>query len=178
MVTEQDLKEKYSGMQTKDLLEITANKSDYTELAVFVVLEELKRRKIPLEEISSYKSAFTHEINRKVLDNYLFDLKIFQKLEFFTVAIPLIRKKFHFQYPFLFKGYVLKSQQGNYYLVSGTCFLIASAILSNVSSIPFLIVWITGFILSYLFDIGYNKERQIADLQKKVEDGKNPADMF
>jgi hypothetical protein len=43
---------------------------------------------------------------------------------------------------------------------------------------PFLAGWITGFVLSFLFDIGYNKERQITELQKKVDEGKNPADVF
>jgi len=178
MVTEQDLHEKYAGMQTDDLLKITANKSDYTDLAVSVALGELKKRKVPEGEIKSYKSAITHEIDKNVLDNYLFDLNIFQKLEFFTVIVPLIRKRFRIHYDFISTGYVLKSQQGNYYLVSGTCFLIGSAIVSNISGMPFLAGWITGFVLSFLFDIGYNKEQQITALQKKVEEGKNPADMF
>jgi hypothetical protein len=110
MVTEQDLQEKYAGMQTDDLLEITANRPDYTDLAVSVALDELKRRKIPEGEIRNYKSVITHEIDQNVLDNYLIDLSFFQKLEFFTVIIPLIRKRFHIHYDFISTGYVLKSQ--------------------------------------------------------------------
>jgi len=69
---------------------------------------------------------------------------------------------------------VLKSQQANYYGVAGICFLILAFISENFGRSLFLIVRLSGFVLAYLFDIGFNKARQKNDLRIKVEQGKDP----
>ncbi len=69
---------------------------------------------------------------------------------------------------------MLKVQQANYYLVASISFLILGAISLNFSSSSFSLIWLGGFIPAYLFDIGFNKEKQIRGLQQKVDEGKDP----
>lgn len=177
-VTKEDLQEKYSQMETGNLLEITANKLDYTELAVSVALEELKNRKVSPENINNYKSVLNYRPNDEHIENYLIDLNFFQKLGYYFLLVPLF--KYRISYSFSFKNdfrtnsYVLKSQQANYYVVVGVSFLIIAGISSNVFNLSFLYLWLSGFVLSYLFDIGFNKARQINNIQEIITRGKNP----
>ena len=57
MATEEELREKYTGLETIDLLHIIANKNDFTEIAVFVASEELAKRKAESLEILKVKTA-------------------------------------------------------------------------------------------------------------------------
>jgi uncharacterized protein YkvS len=82
MITKESLREKYIQMPNEDLLEIANNKTAYTELANSVAFEELKRRKIPVEEIKAYKPVL-RRISQKIKDNCLIDLSIFQNYRTF-----------------------------------------------------------------------------------------------
>ena len=159
MVDRESLQEKYATLNTADLLEITSNKPNYTELAVAVALEELKKRNIPEVEIKSYISVLAYKPDQKTIDKYFVDLNIFQKLLNYSVIIPLIKRRFRSSddVSFLMDGYLLKDQQANYYVVAGVIFAIIGAILSNVYNSSFLIVWLSGLVISFLSDIGYNK---------------------
>ena len=170
MITRESLQEKYIKLETIDLLEIFANKQDHTELAVSVAHAELRKRQIPEDEINSYQSVFTHENEPIVLKNYLVDLKIWQKLVFYFIWIPRLR--IYFNYNFSPGGYILKSNQSNYYSITGFIFFIVAMIISTNYGCPFYIIWIAGLLVSYIFDMLYNKQRQIDGLQKKVNEGK------
>lgn len=71
---------------------------------------------------------------------------------------------------------ILKRQQANYYLVTAISFLIIAVIVANNYNVSFLLLWCAGFGLSYLFDIFYNKQRQIDDI--KSDWPRNPHKLY
>jgi len=174
VVTKNSLVEKYATLEKDNLLEIMSNRSDYEEVAVSVALEELKRRKVSDEEINHYVSKIAYKPDQTTINKYFIDLNFFQKLASYFFIIP--RYRYYFTMPFTTNGTVLKAQQANYYLVASVSFLIVGAISANLYLSLFLIIWPFGFIIAYLFDIGFNKGRQISDLRQKVDHGKNPFD--
>jgi len=180
MVDRESLQEKYAKMDTDDLLEITSNKTDYTELAVSVALEELKKRNVPESEIKSHVSILAYNPDQKTIDNYFVDLNIFQKAVSYFLLVLFYKMIIHRFYrynaaPNLYEArYVLKTQQANYYMIAGIIFLIIGVVLSNTYKANFLIIWFSGFVISFLFDIGYNKNRQISQIQEKVDQGNDP----
>lgn len=173
-VTKSSLEQKYATLETGDLLEIVSNRNDYESVAVSIALDELKKRKVPKEEISQYVSKIAYRPDQATIDKYFIDLNFFQKLISYFFILPLYRS--YFTMPFTTNGTALKAQQANYYLVAGVSFLILAAISTNFYSSSFFPVWLSGFLLAYLFDIGFNKKRQINDIQQKVDKGKNPFD--
>jgi hypothetical protein len=67
MATEEELREKHTGLETVDLLHIMAHKNDYTDVAVSVASEELTKRKVPQNEIDDYQSQVVEQKNRLIL---------------------------------------------------------------------------------------------------------------
>lgn len=170
IVTKESLRLRYKEMETVDLLEIIAKKEDYTELAVLVALEELKYRRIPDEEIKNY-----HSMNPKatsLTENNITDLAFYQKMLFFLLWIPKIRGLF--TRSFRSGDYILKNQQSNYYSIVGFVILFPSYLLTNrLNPLFFFALMVSGFILTYLFDILFNNARQIKTMQLKIMQGKS-----
>ena len=176
MVTKEGLREQYSKMLTEELLEIAKDKIGYTELANTVALGELKRRKVSSEEITKYESS-AHKINAPTRENSLVDLEFSKKLLYFYVLwFPKAR---HFYAPnFMQNGYILKKDQSNYYSVLGFISIVATFVsvdgLYFNSIIAFWVVWTVFFLLSYLFDVYFNRQRQMRNIQKAVDSGEIP----
>jgi len=169
MITEESLCLRYKEMGTVDLLEIIAKKEDYTELAVLIASEELKYRRVPDEEIKNY-----HSVNPKVTsltENNISDLAFYQKVLFFIVWIPKIRG--WFTRSFQSDGYVLKNQQASYYSIIGFIVFFSGLTLARTPNLLFFVLFVVGFILTYLFDILFNKERQLKQMQIKITQGKS-----
>jgi len=166
MVTEESLQEQYAEFDTESLLEIATNKSGFTELANSVALKELRKRKVPDQEIRDYKPVFVDKIGPLTRQNCLADLNIFFKVLFYFVFIPKLRS--YFTYNYLPNGYILKQDQSYYYSVVGFSFCFLSFIIMEYSNINIFLSWFLGFVPAYLFDIGFNKNRQIKNLQKAL----------
>lgn len=173
MVTEQSLREQYVMLETDVLLEIVAENSGYTEFAVSLAMDELRHRKVSTEEIKNYRSVL-RVIDPLVLDNYLSDLSLAMKLVSYFIWFPRLR--WWYTKNLSKNGYVLRSDQSRYYSVLGGIFLTCSIIFIWFSYS--YLIWPGGFLPVFLFDIYYNKERQIGFLQKKVEEGRGPSDEF
>ncbi|HWD87611.1 MAG TPA: hypothetical protein VG367_05750 [Mucilaginibacter sp.] len=159
---------------TDQLLDIIQKNSGYTDLAVSVAEAELKRRRVPAEEINEHK-AIQAAIDQKVLENYLIDMSVGEKVLFFLVMwIPRVSR--YFSPDYIEDGYKLKSQQGSYYAVFGFIAFIGTIVASYYSlgwfSFPIM------FILAYSLDVSYNRQRQMSYLQKKIEEGRDPMDEF
>lgn len=112
MVTREDLQDKYTKLNKADLLEITASKPDYTDRAVSVALNELKKRKVPEIEIKNYKSVFKQKPDEKTIQNYFVDLNIFQKLVFYFLIIPTYRRYFNKDWHKCLGFYAAGTRQG------------------------------------------------------------------
>jgi hypothetical protein len=175
MVTEESLQEQYAKMETDDLLRITANKSGYTELAISVAIEELKKRGITEDQIRKTGEIIHEQANKLWMENCLFDLSFLQKMAYYFI-LWMPRLRIYFTKNFKQNGYLLKNDQSNYYSLLGFLFLIITFIFSVLFNSSFLPVslWPIGFLLSYLFDINFNKQRQIKNLQKIKDEGELP----
>jgi hypothetical protein len=171
MVTKQSLQEKYSEFETGDLLEISSSKTIYTAVAISTALRELRKRDVPEDVIKNYKSVFSYIPDKEELEQHITDLNIFQKLLYYILIIPQLRQILNGL--FIEENCLLKSQQSNYYMVLSVSFLILTAILMNLYKFPFLPTWLSGFIPGYLFDIAYNKQRQIIDIQRRIAERKD-----
>jgi hypothetical protein len=176
MATEEELREKYTGLETVDLLHIMAHKNDYTDVAVSVASEELTKRKVPQNEIDDYQSQVVEQKKQVNTDNYFIDLSLFQKIGNYFLIIPLVKLRFRWlgMKSAMSDGYALKYQQQNYYSIVGFSLFVVSILSTNLYRESFLYIWISGFLVAYLFDVGYNKNRQIYILQEKVEQGIDP----
>ena len=155
MINRESLQDEYAKMGTYDLLEITSNKSDYTELAVSVALDELNKRNVPEAEIKSYVSVFAYKPDKKTIDKYFVDFNIFHKAGNYTLVIPIVKYKTSSDFC-RYTGFALKAQQANYYLVMGTAFLIIAIILAANYQASFLLIWSSGFFISFLFYLRLN----------------------
>lgn len=177
MVTEESLQEQYTNMNTGGLFEIIANKSGYTELAVSVAMNELKKRKIPEAEIRERGAVIHKKANKFWMENCLFDLSFSQKLAYYFI-LWMPRARVYYVENFRRNGYLLKNNQSNYYSVLGFASLMITLICSILSNSLFLLfsIWPSGFLLSYLYDINFNKQRQIENLQKIKDEGELPVE--
>jgi len=172
MVTEEELQEQYAQFDTESLLEIAANKSGFTELANSVALKELRNRKVSEQEIRDYKPILVDKIDPLIRQNCLIDLKVLYKIIFYFVFIPRLRRFFTYNYSP--NGYILKLNQSYYYSVVGFSFCILSFAIMEYSGANIFILWCVGFIPAYLFDIGFNKDRQIKKLQEALDKDELP----
>ena len=176
MVTEESLREQYSKQLTEDLLEIAKDKVGYTELANAVALEELKRRNVTAEEIDKYE-PLAREIDAATKENCVIDLELTKKLLYFYV-LWFPKARYFYSPNFMQNGYILKSDQSNYYSVLGFISIVATFVIVDStnynSSLAFFLIWIALFLLSYLFDIYFNRQRQIRNIQKAVDSGEIP----
>lgn len=175
MVTEKSLKEQYAKINTDDLLHIVANKSGYTELAISVAIKELKSRNISENEITKQGIVIHERENKYWMENCLFDLSFFQKLAYYFI-LWMSRARYSYSDNFKQEGYLLKVNQSNYYSVLGLLFLIVTFICVIYSNSLLLLfgIWPSGFLLSYLYDINYNKQKQIRNIQKIKDEGELP----
>ena len=172
MVTEEYLQEQYAQFDTGSLLEIATNKSGFTELANSVALKELRKRKVPEQEIRDYKPVLVEKIDPLTRQNCLIDLNIFYKVIFYFIFIPRLRA--YFTYNYLPNGFILKQDQSYYYSVVGFSFCVLSFAIMEYFGTNIFILWCLGFIPAYLFDIGFNKERQIRKLQEALDKDELP----
>ena len=173
MATQQSLEKQYAKLETVDLLEIVSRKDDYIELANAVALQELKNRDIPTEEINSYQSVFAFIPTADDVKNHLTDINWFHKLFCYLVLIPRLR--IALSGSFIKYHQTLKAQQASYYTVMGIVFfIIAIPVSINFNSSYFITIWLAGFVITYLFDMGYNRERQTGNIQKLLDEGKRP----
>ena len=176
MATKEELQEQYAQLDTPSLIHIVAENSGYTELAMSAAAEELARRDVPKDEIRKYRSS-SIPVDPEVLKNYLIDLSFIQKIGLYFLW-PFRLRFWSFWPNFLSNGYKLKSQQSRYYTVLGLCFFMGTIAVMSFSYNMAPYTWPVGFVLSYFFDIGYNRQRQIDFLKQKVAEGKNPMDEF
>jgi len=128
------------------------------------------------QEIMKYKPVAS-KIDESTRKNCLVDLEFSKKLLYFYV-IWFPRARYFYRPDFMQKGYILKSNQSNYYKVLGFTSLAATVIivyrLYYNSIFAFLTIWIVFFFLSYLFDIYFNRQRQVKNIQKVIDQGEIP----
>ncbi len=173
-------------MATEDLLQIVVQKGIYTDLAVEVAGRELQQRKVPIEVIKETKAP-EDPYESLWLKNCLFDLNVAQKAAFYFFWLPVLvihRYAYMFNYKpvwldFKSAGYILKGQQTSLYKITGAMFFALSIMLGNASTFGngemiFLICWVLGFIVAFLFDISFNRQRLTDKLETYKESGELP----
>ncbi|MES2110636.1 MAG: hypothetical protein V4577_17895 [Bacteroidota bacterium] len=123
-------------------------KESQTKDDVTIATENITKKRLKREE--------------QVLEKATADLSIFYKALCFIIFIRRFKGISLFK---LDSDSILKRQQSNYYGVTGFSFFITGILLTSNFNVPFLLAWCAGFGLSYLFDILYNRQRQIDDIK-------------
>lgn len=167
MIDRDSLVEKYEQMTAEDLLYILSAGSAYTDLAKTVAHEQLIKQGITGDEINKFLSNTTYDYSPEIRSNAFADIKLWQKLFLFFIWPPRIRGWVNNK--FYTKHQILKVRKSNYYLVAGVSLFIISYIIYAAIQINLLISWAFSFVPAYLFDIGYNKNRQIKVIKEQLE---------
>jgi hypothetical protein len=63
MITQEELQQKYTTLSTHKLMEIIENKSDYTELAVTIAIQELSGREVSEDDVKNYRDKQNEKLN-------------------------------------------------------------------------------------------------------------------
>jgi hypothetical protein len=172
MITKESLETRYLKLDTLSLLEIISADSGYTPLAISVAIDELKRRNVAFELIEKQKKISFYQPDPVLLAHCLIDLHFIQKLLFYLFWLIWIpRFRFLVRINFREEIYILKLNQANYYSIVGFVFsFIAMAANQSIGDAAWFI-WFAGFIVAYLFDVGYNKQKQINKLESIMMSG-------
>jgi hypothetical protein len=168
MITQEELQQKYATLSTYKLMEIIENKSNYTELAITVAIQELSSREVSEDDVKNYKDKQNEKLNTFVKRNIVDDLNLLQKNLFFIFWIPLLT--FAFKRNFAEDGYLLKLKQANYYSWAGfISFMLIGTVPVfleiNLSGYVTIAIWISCFIPTYLLDEFFNRRKQIKKMQ-------------
>lgn len=169
MPTREDLLNRYSGLRTEELFHIIENRFDYTEVAVSVAWEELSKRNMTEEEVSSYRDFEIRQAEEFIEKNIVDDLSFLQKNFFYFLWFPLIT--FPFRHHFRQYGYFLKLRQATYYSLCGFLSFLVSAAFSNLmqlKALPSLGVWMVGFMTASAFDEFFNRRKNIKRLERLI----------
>jgi hypothetical protein len=178
MVTKETLQTQYAKYETEALLQIIAQDSGYTELAVSVALDELKVRQVSVEEIEASQEAIINEPDAELLENYLVDIGFFEKSGIYLFWFIWIR---YMTRSLVFKGakfvtdgdtYILKAQQRRYYALMGFCFMMVAMCAGSQIGSSAWYVYFGGFFVAYIFDWLYNKDRRVRHLEEIMESGR------
>ena len=166
MVTKENLQAKYAGLSNQALIGILERKADYTELAVEVATKELEGRKITPADIQSYEK----EKEDKVIFSYknaVIDLTIWQKILFYIVFIPVLRRALKAN--FYEDGSLLKLKQASYFTYTSWAGIIMAVVASfGADDGISLAMWILCFIPSYLFNEYSYKPKQLININRQV----------
>lgn len=152
-ISKEEIQKRYSSFSDKDILEIIANKNDYTEVAISVAYEELNKRNIALEDAESYSQEVKEEKKRIIENKRLgFISKLFYYLFSFTgmgfLTAYLNREDYKK------KGSVYKGKQILYYSLFGVGFMffsIFSSFFEPLKAVALIILPIT-FIAALLLE--------------------------
>lgn len=161
----EELRQSYSKLSTRQLLEILDNKFEYTEQAIVSVISELSQRKVTEEDIRSYKENLLQQAEQFIDRNIVDDLKLFQKHLFYFLWLPVLNVAL--KQNFAEDGYALKLKQANYYSLLGFIFCVISIVISIEFGLPTLTtlaIWLVGIVPTYAFDELFNRQQQIKRL--------------
>ena len=165
MVTKEELQNKYTKLTIEELLIIIDNKHDYTDLAVSVAISELAKRNIAEEQISNYKAKQVDALKKYVRANVVDDLKLWQKLLYYIFFLPILN--FPFRRNLAEDGYALKLKQATYYCWAGFWGLLVAAVLTiDAGSIRALLIWGILFIIAYIYNEQFNRQKLINKLNR------------
>jgi hypothetical protein len=168
MTDNNELKERYSKLSDKELLEIIDNKFDYTEEAFQIAINILSQRNISTEVLKEYKEEQIESFIENIHLN-LEELQILPKFLFFIFCIPFLTIPFRRNYDD--DGFVLKSRQASYYSYFGFISIFPIAFLSDIFTFENLgsfIIWMFVFLFALFFDNFFNKKRLINRINRKM----------
>ncbi|HEX8018555.1 hypothetical protein [Mucilaginibacter sp.] len=172
MITKEDLQQKYKKLSTDKLLEIINNKTNYTELAVAVAVEELSDRQVSEQDIYSYNIKREEKLNTFIERNVTEGLNFLMKIVFFFLFIPILT--FAFKMNYRQYGFALKLRQSNYYSLTGFISLVIVVIAlvafnREVSDFTTLTIWMIFFIPAYLLDDFFNRQKLIKRMGRLLD---------
>ncbi|GAB3931697.1 hypothetical protein [Mucilaginibacter myungsuensis] len=174
MVTEESLRKRYQKYTSSALATILVNKSDYTDIAVMIVREELLSRGVREVELANPKGVKRQAIDRDTRKYYLTDLMLWHKLLFYVIWLPNGIRSMLMD-AIVRPGFILRSQQANYYSVTGaTSLMLAICLGYYYGADKFFYAWAGAFVLVLLFDIGCNCKRLMRNLKKMSAKGEFP----
>lgn len=164
-MNKEDLEKQYADLSTNELLEIVDRKFEYTDLAVAVALEEIRKREISEETLKEYKDLQISRIKESFRKIIIDDLKVGYKIFFFFIWLPLLNSALKQNYR---EGdFVLKLSQARYYSGLGFVFMMLAVLVSvryDLSTLTTGTIWFISFLPAYAFDEFFNRKRLIQRL--------------
>lgn len=165
-IAKEELKNSYKGLSVNLLLDMYQKRTEYTSLAVEVMIEEIRERQLGKDDLDGY-------LHHKVLEkDELFKRKNFRGLLFLEKVVF-----YYFCLVILFfiffvlliadetkkNGYMLKIRQAVLYVVLSFCILIAADLISQAYD---FYIWALGFFIPFIID--YRSSRIRKRVYKKI----------
>lgn len=164
MISKYELEKTYSSKLTVELMEIVTDNESYTDMAIEVATEEIKRRGISKSDLTDYVSQKIVDADEQFKNANYKEITFFEKLIFYFFGVLV------FQIPFVFhtrndylkeKGYILKIKQGRYFMIRGLILLVVIIMVNEfIRSNFILLIWPLGFLIIYFIERRISKKRR------------------
>jgi len=166
-MTNEEIQEQCESLSNEELLLVVNNKQLYTAQIVRVVYHEIRKCGLSKQEIKTIEKEQARQ-SKIITGNIHEDILFWEKIALFIICFP--RLHFLVFRDYRKAGYVLKVRQALYYNLFGLAFALLCIIFSKhfPSVLVGVIIWISTFIPTYLFNEYYFKGRIIKYLTART----------
>lgn len=159
--SKEELQKKYATLSDAQILDVLANKSNYTNIAFDVAFEELKKRNISEQETEQYIHIVQEE-RKQTIENK--QLHLIGKILYFVLAFSFIGifAAFLNKEDYEKRGSVHKSRQILYYSVFGIVFytfLKAYAVFCGGVGLLIIPIIIIAFLIAFFLENRFLKKK-------------------
>lgn len=170
MPSKTELEKRYADYSNEQLLDLLNERESYTELAVGVASEEVKRRHLSEQDIKDYVAAKYRKAELYIEKNIHDELSLFLKSLFYFCWVPVLT--FPFKLNFQEDGAILKLKQLNFYSFSGFVFCSIGAVciwLFKFQLLSAIGIWVAGMLCAMLVDTRFNRDRIVRRFEKIIK---------
>ncbi len=163
----EEIQQQCEALSNEELFLVVNNKRLYNEKIVRAAYQEINRRGLSKQEAKEIEKVLDRQ-SKIVTGNIHEDILFLEKFGFYFLCFFRLNRLVTRDYRK--KGFVLKVRQATYYTLLGLVFLF-SAIGIGQFFHTFLIgavIWVAGFLLTYLFNRFYFKETTIRRLEART----------
>ncbi|HOX81832.1 MAG TPA: hypothetical protein PLJ60_05330 [Chryseolinea sp.] len=160
MQTKEKLSKLYSKLPDKKLLDIVNDKDQYTDIALNIALEEIRKREIKTDQVQDY-------IENKILETKIsehvasIELTFLEKVKFFCIwFLPFIEVAFRMN--LIEDGLKTKVKQSRVFSTVGFLTFMLTGFLGVIfehSNFESFSIWFLFFVLTYFIEKRFRKTK-------------------
>lgn len=166
----EEIQQQCETLSNEQLFLVVNNKQLYTEKIVRVAYQEIKKRGLSKQEVKEIEKVQARQ-SRIITGDIYEDIFFLEKIGFFSLGIFRLLSALLLR-DYKKKGFVLKVRQAQYYILLGVAFLFIATFLGQHSHSfsTGMIIWVSGFLSTHLFNKYYFKAATIKRLEARSVD--------